>query len=128
MWDKDKGKLPTLLAKALLNRVLIEKRRKRHTVSLSEVVSRNEDGKVIVLEEIIKDKIDIEKIFEDKEELKFLMECEACRLRAIGYNQEEIGNKLGLSQLYVSRVLRIRKTQLQKKNSAKHYSKSSIKI
>ena len=128
MWDKDKGKLPTLLAKALLNRVLMEKRRKRHTVSLNEIISCNEDGKFIVLEEIIRDKIDIEKNFEDKEELKFLMECEACHLRAIGYNQEEIGNKLGLSQLYVSRVLRIRKTQLQKKNSAKHYSKSSIKI
>lgn len=128
MWDKDKGKLPTLLAKALLNRVLMEKRRKRHTVSLSEVISRNEDGKAIALEEIIKDKIDIEKNFEDKEELKFLMECEACRLRAIGYNQEEIGNKLGLSQSYVSRVLKMRKKQLQKKNSAKHYSKNSIKI
>lgn len=109
-WDKEKAKLATLLYNAFKNRISMEKRRKyspgkrpiETAVSLNTVIfnERNE----ITLEELIADNADLEQNFELTEAINFFMSYDVTKYLMLGYTQKEIGEKLGYSQSYVSRL------------------------
>lgn len=103
-WDKDRGKLSTLLCKVFLNTIIKEKRKKKviseiKLISLNLTISKENKLK---LEDVIPDiKANVDTLLELKEDIEFFQKYDETKLLMEGFSIEEIAIKLNVNKNYV---------------------------